>query len=163
MEKKRIKVVKLAKGYVSFRVPGKTAARKFRGENAQQMIPTEELEDCVYDQNIRTLFEQGYLDIEDNEFKKEHGLAYEEMAEANENQPIILNKAEANKILFGNFDAKGFEDTLRRLAPASKGLLLEIAKEADQHLNFERYDIIKKVYKIDLENVKRQMREEENN
>jgi len=164
--KERIKVVKLANGFVSYRIPGKNASRRWRnrpgGPPAIQMVPKLELEDCIYDDAIKTLFDGGYLSIEDDEFKKEFGLIEKEQSVADATKKKVLNKIEINKILFNeDISREDFEETLKSLAPATVDVLIGIAKSTSKHLSYDKYDAIKNVFNIDIEKVKSELREEE--
>ena len=165
MENKMIKVRKLSTGIVSYRIPGQMVARRWRGRNAVQLVPYAELQQCIYDPDIKTLFDYGYLYIEDEEARIEFGYEIKKNENGEENveeqQFLVLDRTQIVKMLYGSQTTiEAFENTIKKMAPETAELLIEIATESDKHAGYDKYDLIKKYFNVDVETVKKNRRED---
>ncbi len=145
-------VKKLAPGGVSYRIPGKLVARKWIGKDARLRVPYEELEECIFDPSINTLFTKGYLYIEDKEARVALGLE--------ESDTLILDEEGVTKVLFDD-DIETFKEKLERMAEETQEILVQVAvSNMEKHAGYEKYDIIRKKYKVDVEAIHRRARED---
>jgi len=151
-------VRKLASGIVSYRIPGKLIARKWKGDNARVKVPYEELEDCVFDPNIRTLFEKGYLYIEDKEARVRLQLEEPDPSIQSETK-LVLTKEQINDLLYKD-TFYNFKKKVEKLADETKELLIEVAIQGAKHAGVEKYDYIRKNFYVDVEKIQRERREE---
>ncbi len=145
-------VRKLAPGGVSYRIPGKLVARKWVGKDARLRVPYEELEECIYDPSINSLFTKGYLFIESKEARVALGLE--------ESEALVLDEEGVAKVLFED-DLDTFKEKIDRMAEQTQELLVQVAiANLDKHAGYEKYDIIRKKYKVDIEAIHRRARED---
>ncbi len=151
-------VKKLVSGIVTYNAPGKMVARVWKGPDARQRIPFDELEECVYDPAIRTLFDRGYLIIEDKDIRVKLGME-EEDSEVNNNNQLILTRDQIKHTLYEDSMA-AFQKKCDQLAPGSKELLIEIALNDEKQASVDKYDYIRKNYFVDVEGLRKQMRDE---
>lgn len=150
-------VKKLIGGTVFYFVPGTTRQRSWRGKNARLKIPFDELEQCVYDPEVRELFERGYLFIEDKECRVMLDLESGE----NENK-LVYEEPQIKQLLYvDSFEA--FKAKLEKLAEGSLEIMLQTAIQSGKQLTFEKSDFLRNKFHIDIEAIQRAKREEANN
>lgn len=152
-------VSKMVKGVVFYKVPNENRERVWKGENAKLRIPFQELEDCMYDAAIRTLFEEGYLWVEDQEARVLLGLENPEQTETDSAMKLIFDAAALQALLYNNAYAV-FETKMDRIADASLENLFDIAINSGQQLSHEKSDYIRKKYHVDIDMIQRNKREE---
>lgn len=150
-----VTVRKLANGGVSYTLPGKTLPRHWKGENAKQKVSYEELEECMMDPAIRTLFSKGYLFIEDIMVRQLLDL------EANEyfTPELVLDKEGILPILYED-DFETFKTKVKNMSEQTQQLLIDVATTNQKHAGYEKYDFIRETFKIDIESVQRRNRED---
>lgn len=156
-EKTKIKVIKLSSGIVSYRMPTTRVLRKFKGENATLLIPFAELEEALYDGDIRTLFDYGYLRVDNKEARIALGLEPDE-GEINSTL-TILDKAGVITLLYKENTIENFMKEVKKLAPETANLLIEIATKNPKHAGSDKYDALKKHFGIDIEMARLEARE----
>lgn len=157
MEKGKFFVTKLVAGGVSYKIPGKNGFRTWKGDNAKVKVDYEELEECSYDANIRKLFTDGYLRIDDKSIRVELGFEADE-GESIDNS-ISLSRAEVIKLLY-NGSTQEFIETFEKLASATKDLVLDVAINTVATTDVQKYDFLQKVFKVDVEALRKSKRTE---
>lgn len=159
----KVVVKKLATGSVSYQIPGKTVSRVWRGKNAKQIVPVEEIREAVFESRIRALFFGGYLFIEDQDLRIELGLeAPKDVPQEEKNDyvdTIVLDRKDIINLLY-NVDFEKFKNQFSKLAKNTKQLMIEIAIETQKHPGYEKIDFIKKATGMDIEKLQRAKREE---
>lgn len=147
-------VKKLVGGTVFYFVPGTTRQRSWVGKDARLKIPFDELEQCAYDPAVRTLFERGYLFIEDKECRVMLDLESGE----NENK-LVYQDSQLEQLLYtDSFEA--FKVKIDKLAEGSLENMIRMAIESNKQLTFDKSDFIRKNYHVDVEAIQRARRED---
>ena len=153
----KVFVTKLVNGGVSYPIPGKNGFRSWKGENAKLKVDFEELEECIYDANIKKLFTDGYLRIDDKETRITLGL------EAEEDEILsvstVLSRKEVIEMLY-NKPVKEFIQIFETLAPATKELVLDVAINTIAATDVQKYDYLQKVFQVDVETLRKTKRTE---
>lgn len=157
MEKNYV-VRKLVSGIVVYQIPGESRERKWKGKDARIRIPFEELEKCVYDGDVRKLFERGYLFIEDKECRVALELEEPDPTISN-NAKLILTPDKVNLLLYED-DFKDFKSKTESLSDGSLELLLEIAIGGEKQISVDKSDYIRRNFHIDIEKLQRDKRDE---
>lgn len=151
-------VKKLVNWGVSYTVPGESRVRKWKGVNARIRIPFDELEKCIFDEDVRTLFESGFLYVEDKEARIQFGL--ESGDDESNDTKLVLDKEKINDLLYKD-DVETFEKRMKNLASATEELVLQVALASELPLNYQKSDYIRRNYKLDIEKIQRDRRDTE--
>lgn len=152
-------VTNLIGGTVFYIVPGETRERTWKGKDSKQRVPFEELENCVYDPEVKALFERGYLYIDDKSCRIELGLESGD-PEVQTGLKTILTQKELESLLYTKA-YKEFESQLANLADGSIELLIQLAVSSTKQISIDKSDYIRKNFHVDLETLHRARREEE--
>jgi len=150
-------VKKLSNGTVSYRAPGKLNARRWKGKEARLKIPYEELEEAVNDPAIRTLFDKGHLYVEEKDVRVRLGLEMDDGSTTESS--LVLTAAELEKMLYED-DFVSFKEKFQKLARETKENLIDLAISSSKHAGYEKYDLIRKTFFVDVERLQRERREE---
>lgn len=152
-------VKKLIKGTVFYKVPGENRERTWKGDDARLKIPFTELEVCVYDPDVKKLFEKGYLYIEDKDCRIALGL--EDADETtNANNKLVYDKNKIVPLLYDD-SFLAFKKKVENLADGSLEIMIQTAIESGKQLSFEKSDYIRKKFHVDVEAIQRAKREEQ--
>jgi len=151
-------VKKLVGGTVFYQVPGEMKERTWKGDDARQVVPFVELEKCVYDPSTKSLFERGFLYIEDKKCRIALGLEAEDPTVINETK-LIYTKEQMSPLLYEvNFEE--FKRTVERLAEGSLELMFQAAINGQKQLATNKSDYLRKKFHIDVEKIQREKRDE---
>lgn len=151
-------VKNLVGGIVVIKVPNENRIFELKGLDSRVKINYDDLEKMVYDADSRRIFETGLAWIEDKDCRIRLGLE-EEDGTANF-EKLILDKKQIISLLYAE-SFKTFKEKLDQLSEGSKELLISVAIENPKQLDYEKSDIIRKKFLIDVEGIKRMKREEE--
>jgi hypothetical protein len=154
----RCVVSKLNDGVVSY-VNAKGLKRKWKGVNAKVAIPYEELEDCMLDGNNRNLFDHGYLYVEDKQVRIKLGLESEDPT-VDSGLKRVYNKKQIIDLLYKTANIEDFKREVKNLAAASKDLLIAVAQDEKEHAGYDKYEYINKLFNVDIEQLRKNKREE---
>ena len=152
-------VTKLSSGEVFYRIPGNLQLRTWAGDGAKQLIPYSELEQCIYDPAIRTLFDGGYLYIDSQEARIKLGLEQADPSEYVNEEKIVMNKRDLVNLLY-NEELGSFKEKVNKLAQETSQLLIEVAISTAKHAGYEKYDFLREKYGVDVEKLQRDKRDE---
>jgi hypothetical protein len=152
-------VRQMVNGIVFYVIPGEVRERTWPKKDSRHRVPFEELEKCVFDPRTKSLFERGFLFIEDKDCRIQLGLEQPDPTLVNENK-LILEKDDIVALLYDN-DFKVFKDKVEKLAEGSIEILLETAVNSNKQLSIDKSEYIREKYHIDIVMIQRQRREDE--
>jgi len=151
-------VRKMVSGIVFYRVPGETRERVWKGENARQKVPFDELEKCIYDPDTKNLFDRGYLYIEDKNCRIKLELEEEDPEMYNEKK-IVLDKNQILGLLYVT-EFTEFVEKMKNMSDGTLEILIETTINTPKQLTIEKSDYIRKNYHVDVEKIQREKRDE---
>lgn len=151
----KVMIENLSSGRVLLKVPDLNLKRVFERKGAKKPVDAEILQQAMYDPGVEYLFTQGILGINDLDQKKYLGLEPEDAVEP---ENIIILTDTQKKRLLTVAPMVELKDMLKKLPYEQIQALVDYAI-ANELLNMDRCELLKKYTQIDIINAVKLNRE----
>lgn len=147
MNDKKIAIISTVSGRITVSLPDIRFNREWARANAKVMVDKDTLEEMMFDQGVRYMFDTGMLYIEDLEIKKEIGL---EPEDATAPVNIIILTDEQKKRALTHMPDFEFSKLLETMSTEQKQELVSYAVDNNIIPSIAKIDKLKETVNVDL-------------